>query len=58
MGKQIKKIRPLPVNKYEKICERCGNGGICRKTVFRCKYCGYINGTEFEVVITRGGLED
>lgn len=61
MGKQIKKIRPKPVDKYIKICERCGNDGRTRKTEFRCKYCGWQNGIgldQYDVVITRGGLED
>ena len=41
-----------------KICEQCGNGGKTEKSVFRCKYCGYINGLENEVLITRGGIDD
>ena len=58
MGKQIKKIRPERPHKHEKICERCGNGGICKKKKFRCMYCGYLNGEEeYEIVITRGNLE-
>lgn len=60
MGKQIKKIHPQKKNKYEKICERCGNEGITRKTVFRCMYCQWLNGVgadEYDVEITYGGLE-
>ena len=41
-----------------KVCECCGNGGFTTKTVFRCRYCGYINGLEHEVLITRGGIDD
>lgn len=61
MGKQIKKIRPKPVDKYIKICEQCGNGGRTKKTEFRCKYCSWQNGVgldQNDVVITRGGLAD
>ena len=59
MAKQFKKERPPKPNKHEKICERCGNGGITRKKVFRCKFCNYINGLEgAEVEITRGGIDE
>ena len=61
MGKRFRKIAPPKPNKYMKICERCGNGGITKKTVFQCKYCGYINGIEadkYGVEISRGGLDD
>ena len=60
MGKQIKKIRPEPKHPHEKICERCGNGGITRKKQFRCMYCGWMNGVgseQYDVEITSGGLE-
>lgn len=60
MGRQIKKNRSTKPSKHEKICERCGNGGITRKTVFRCRYCGWINGVgaeEYGVEITRGSIE-
>lgn len=59
MGKQIKKIRPSKPHKYEKVCERCGNGGITKKTTFRCMYCGWLNGEPEEprVIVTRGGLD-
>lgn len=58
MGKQIKKIRPAKPPKHYKECERCGNGGVIRKEMFTCKYCGYPNGFPEGVVFTRGGLED
>ena len=50
-------------NPNEKICERCGNGGFTSKTVFRCKYCLWLNGVEDEylkygVEVTRGGIDD
>lgn len=59
MGKQIKKIRPKPKHPYKKICERCGNGDITKKVMFKCRYCGWLNGVnaEYDVTITRGGLE-
>lgn len=60
MGKQIKKIRPEPKHPHEKICERCGNGGITRKKQFKCMYCGWMNGVgadQYDVEITYGGLE-
>lgn len=52
--KSKKKMREH-IRKHIKICERCGNGGFCKKDIFYCKYCGYLNGAEVE--ITRGGLE-
>lgn len=59
MGKQKKKIHPEKVSKYYKECERCGNGGNTKKVMFKCRYCGWINGTESEygVAITHGSLE-
>jgi len=42
-----------------KICERCGNGGYTYKTMFRCKYCGFMNGYgDYNVEITKGGIDD
>lgn len=60
MGKQIKKIRPKPKHPHEKICERCGNGGLTKRVEFRCMYCGWLNGIEadkYNVAITYGSLE-
>ena len=56
MGKQIKKVQPPKLHKYERVCERCGNGGITKKTEFRCRYCGWWNGSKEtrRVVISRG----
>ena len=46
-------------NLNKKICERCGNGGYTARTMFRCKYCGWMNGCEeYGVEITRGGIDD
>ena len=51
-NKSKKKKRPF------RICEQCGNGGFTDKTVYKCKYCGYINGLGNEVLITRGNIDD
>ena len=60
--KKVKK-KPTKKNKNEKVCERCGNGGFTPKKVFRCKYCGFLNGLDLEgtghqIEITRGGLDE
>lgn len=60
MGKQIKKKTKQRRNKNEKTCERCGNGGFTPKEVFRCKYCGWLNGVgaeEYGAEVTKGSLE-
>lgn len=60
MGKRFRKIVPPKPNKYMKICERCGNGGITGKKQFKCMYCGWMNGVgadQYDVEITYGGLE-
>ena len=51
-NKSKKKKRPF------RICEQCGNGGFTDKTVYKCKYCGYMNGLGNEVLITRGSIND
>lgn len=53
-----KKKIPRRRSKYYKECERCGNGGFTKETVFRCRYCGYINGMNGKVKIVRGGIDD
>lgn len=60
MGKQIKKKAYTKPNKNEKICERCGNGGFTKKTVFNCKYCGWLNGVGMgdRITITKGGVDE
>ena len=58
MGKQNKKKHTKRItNKWERQCERCGNEGYCRKPGFNCRNCGYLNGVDGIVEITRGGLE-
>ena len=53
---KLKKKKPNP---NKKICERCGNGGYTPKTIFKCRYCGWMNGCEeYNVEITRGGIDD
>lgn len=46
MGKQFKKahLKKQKVNKWQKTCERCGNESYTPNKVFRCKYCGQVNG--------------
>ena len=46
MGKQIKKAsqKRQKVSKFQRICERCGNEVFSPKRVFRCRYCGWMNG--------------
>ena len=63
MKRPKKKINPFKKNPREKVCERCGNGGFTSKTVFRCMYCGYLNGIEEEclkygVEVTVGGIDE
>lgn len=54
----MKSKRKKP-NPNEKVCERCGNGGFSRKKIFKCRYCGWINGCEeYNTEITRGGIDD
>lgn len=45
-------------SKNYKECERCGNGGFTKATIFQCRYCGYINGMNGKVKIVRGGIDD
>lgn len=56
MGKNKKKTvnKTVKKNKNERVCERCGNGGFSRNEVFKCKYCGYLNGVEGRVEVTKG----
>lgn len=61
MRRQSKKRHSRKRHKHEKICERCGNAGITRKTMFRCKYCGWINGAgaeEYGVELSKGSIDD
>lgn len=60
MKKEHKKTVRKKVNPAKKVCEQCGNGGYTRKDVFRCRYCGYVNGidSEYGVEITRGGIDE
>lgn len=53
-----RKRKPSKIIVAKKICEQCGNGGRTKKAVFKCKYCGYINGLGTEVLITKGSIED
>ena len=49
MGKKNKKkSNKQKVNKFERICERCGNENFSFKPVFRCRFCGEINGIKKE----------
>lgn len=50
MGKQIKKAHPKKkkVNKWLKICEQCGNEIITPTKVFKCRYCGKVNGVSHD----------
>lgn len=46
MGKQKKKQqhKKQKINKFERICERCGNENFSFKSVFKCRFCGEVNG--------------
>ena len=46
MGNQIKKAsqKRQKVSKFQRIFERCGNEVFSPKRVFRCRYCGWMNG--------------
>ena len=50
MGKQKRKKNQVieKKSKFEKICDRCGNENFSFKPVFKCKYCGEINGLRKE----------
>lgn len=51
-----KKRKPNP---NKKVCERCGNGGMTAKTIFKCRFCGWMNGLEdYNVEITKGSIDD
>lgn len=51
MGKQIKKAsqKRQKVSKFQRICERCGNEVFSPKRVFRCRYCGWMNGRSAKI---------
>ena len=50
MGKQKRKQHPKKqkVNKFERICERCGNENFSFKPIFKCRFCGEVNGLNRE----------
>lgn len=58
MAKNFKKKRKME----PKTCERCGNGEFFGNKMFRCKFCGWLNGdydfAEYGVVVTEGGIDD
>lgn len=59
MSKQIKKHQKRKkVSKFQRICEICGNDVFSFKRVYKCPYCGLINGLPDRVEITRGRLEE
>ena len=69
MGKQIKKIRPEKnkyMSRFLRTCGRCGNEQLKNRSKYICRYCGWTHGEameedeykEYNVIITRGGLED
>ncbi len=51
MGKQKKKKQQKreKVSKYMRTCERCGNDNFSFKPVFKCRFCGEVNGLEREM---------
>ena len=53
MGKQIKKVhnKPQKQNKWQRVCERCGNDQFSPKRVFRCNYCGLWNGVNNDLEV-------
>jgi hypothetical protein len=46
MGKQKKKKNQKiqKKSKFERTCERCGNDNFSFKPVFKCRFCGEVNG--------------
>ena len=53
----MKKTPKKGISKRIRECERCGNFNKPKQEVFRCKYCGHLNGTDGRVEITKGGLD-
>lgn len=50
MGKQKRKKQQIrqKINKFERTCERCGNENFSFKPVFKCRFCGEVNGLKRE----------
>ncbi len=50
MGKQKKKNsqKIQKKSKFERTCERCGNDNFSFKPVFKCRFCGEVNGLKKE----------
>lgn len=50
MGKQKKKKtqQKQKINKFERVCERCGNENFSKSRVFKCRFCGEVNGLNKE----------
>ena len=48
MSKRKKQPQQQKKNKLEKICERCGNENFSYKPVYKCRFCGEINGLKKE----------
>ena len=48
MGKQMKKVRQThqKKNKWQRVCERCGNETFSPKKIFQCQFCGLKNGID------------
>ena len=50
MGKQKRKQpqQKQKINKFERTCDRCGNENFSFKPVFKCRFCGKVNGIQKE----------
>lgn len=58
MRNKKRKYQKSRVGENIKECECCGNFNKTKEEIFTCRYCGYINGIDGKVEITRGGLDE
>lgn len=47
--KMKKKQKIQKKSKFERTCERCGNDNFSFKPVFKCRFCGEVNGLKREM---------
>ena len=48
MSKKKKQQIKKKVSKFDRICERCGNEIFSRNPIFKCRFCGEVNGLNKE----------
>ena len=46
MGKQVRKQNQnhKKTGRWQRVCARCGNENYSPRKVFKCQYCGLMNG--------------